>query len=177
MKFDKSSLVSIGLVVLGIVVLYFGVFQGAKLLFASGDELGETKQELVNWEARQDLTRALSEKIKESTFQQELQIALPDSSATAELLSSIEAAAFKSQVGLNDFSPSLDYSTSSAKKGTITSYELTITAEGSYNNLKNFISRLEKIKRVSRIDSLTLSKNLDGNLSASFKLIVYYLAK
>ncbi len=178
MKIKKDSLVAIGLVVLGLVVLYFGIYQGATLLFASGKELEEVREEVANWRARQDIVRALKEKIKENTFQKELEIALPERSATADLLASIEAAAFQSQVSLSDFSPaSLSKNSTNVEGSGVVSYEVNLNVEGAYDNVKAFVSRLEKIKRVLRVDTVELTKTADGNINAALKLVVYYLAK
>ena len=71
--------------------------------------------------------------------------------------------------------PGVNYFMTRNESGNINKYELTFTVDGSYENIRGFIYKIETYPKYMRIDSLTLNKaNGDGsNISIAMKVSLY----
>jgi len=172
-----KSILSILLFVVGFVIIYFGLYQGTILMLNSAGELSEKKIALGDWEAKQDLVRQLEEKIKTLTLREELNLAFPERPSTAELLKSIQAAAQESNISLTSFVSRVSEQPAAQEEGFyIGTFDLDLQASGDYEGLEKFIKKLEKIKRVLRLEGIALAKGEGEAIDASLNLAVYFLS-
>jgi len=181
---SQKIIIEIILFLIGLLALYFGVYKGATLVLNSGEILANEQSSLARWENRQNIVQALSEKVKETTFKEELHLAMPKSENSAQFLKSIQGAAQSSGVAIKNFSisdsSSLSPSTSATSSDDIqpaelASYIVDLTAVSNYQNIYKFMNNLEKIKKVAQVNQINISKTGDNSLTVNLNLVVYYI--
>jgi len=183
---SNKVLTEVVIFIVGILIIYFGIYKGIYLLSSSGQELGEKKILLSDWERRVELVNSLKQKIEDMSLKEELSLAFPARKSTAELLASIHSAALKAGVSLFSFAPGeggvikeseLAEGSASVSSYRVFLYNINLKVKGDYKQIYNFIGFLEKIKQVSRIQSISLSKGEGDIILGDINLVIYYLAK
>jgi len=112
-----------------------------------------------------------------------LLIAVPDTIDTPDLITEVAAIAGANQVAIGTLSPPTNQSSQTGSaataSGEVTSGSTTnssavsVSVQGSFSNINNFISGIETSIRFSKITSLTITGSQEGNLTASISFDVY----
>jgi len=186
---SKGFLIELLIFIFGILIIYFGIYKGFLLLSSSGEELSQKQQTLQEWQAKQELVKSLSDKIQDNTLKEDLSLSFPARKATAELLSSLQAAAVKSGVSISSFSPGNITIAATAEEPTstpaltapstyrISSYATSLLVRGNYKQVYNYLNYLEKIKQVTQMRSFNLTKGDNDTIVTNITLIIYYITK
>lgn len=180
----QKIIVEIAIFLIGILALYFGIYQGSMLVLNSGKVLGDSQSSLARWENRQSIVQALNTQVANLSLKDQLTLAMPSSERTGDFLVNIQGAAQSAGVTISSFSPSANNSqapavaqnqTDTITPAQIVSYSINITTTGNYSQISTFLVNLEKIKRVTQIKQVDLEKVGDDSLTANLNVIVYYL--
>lgn len=112
--------------------------------------------------------------------------ALPLEPELGLLVRQLEALARKDSVNLTSlqFSPSVLVETTAEKNGGVESpegkqaeLEFSVSATGSYDQLKSFAKNLTGLRRIVKIESYTLSKDKGEQMTLTLKAQAYHLTK
>jgi ethanolamine utilization microcompartment shell protein EutS len=180
----QKIIIEISIFLVGILVLWFGVYQGIVLVFNAGKTLGSQQDSLVRWQNRQSIVQALNNTVQNLTLKDQLHLAVPVSQSTADFLKSLQGAAQNASVSIVNFTPSdnssqinasSSTSTDSITPATMASYTVDLTVSGSYANTYTFLSNLEKIERVMQVTQVNITQTGSNVLTTDLNLTVYYL--
>lgn len=171
-----------------IVVIIVGFLVSLKVLMP---KVAEDQAKVSAAESDIDMAQAKLDSIsgaevsmtKMSDIVNNLLIAVPDSIDTPDLITEVAAIASANQVTINTLSPPSGRSNQSgaavsganvkAAVDSSVSSEVSISVQGPFPNINNFISGIESSIRFSKITNLTISSSQQGIVTASISFDVY----
>lgn len=171
-----------------VVVVIVGFIVGLKVLMP---KVAEDQAKVSAAESDVNMAQAKLDSIngaevsmtKLSDIVNNLLIAVPDSVDTPDLITEVAAIASANQVTINTLSPPSGKSNQSgsaasganvkAAVDSSVSSEVSVSVQGPFPNINNFISGIESSIRFSKITNLTISSSQQGIVTASISFDVY----
>lgn len=172
-KNNNQTLVGLGVLII-IGIIYFGIYPALNNLKSLNLEVASKTKEASGLTEKINSLKQIQTDMKvKANEMQKLGVAFPGSTKTEEVYFALEALAASSGVSLDNLQPN---STQGGGKGDGDA-DATVTVSGSFNNVTDFIAKVNKNLRPARLNTLTLAsvKASDSNDKISATLNLSFL--
>ena len=171
-----------------IVIIISGFLVGLKILMPKVAEdqakVQAAESDIARAQAKLDsINSAQNSMTKLADVVNNLLIAVPDTIDAPNLITEVAAIAAANQVAISTLSPPTNQNSQTGSAATAaaeaanstaaSSSAVSISVQGSFANINNFISGIETSIRFSKITSLTITGSQEGNLTASISFDVF----